>query len=236
MEINYRDYFIGSNADRLNRICRYFFLVLIPLRAYPLIYWTFSPGSINNHEVLEALWKVIGAFAIGGLFLISKNWGRGSKYWLGFVFLGIIRVGWIVGIFQQVRGHSNSQTVTSFVSMVCISGFVMPNFVEYLCMACLVSYLRPLQICLTLQPAGDWALVRQILYQNTLILALGVSINWAFHSDLRRDWLRSPAVLGENSKARRSHEEKAAENWDALADAYFTDADRRELRSEALQV
>lgn len=240
MEGIYQQHFITSNFVRLRMIFRFCFPLFIGLRMYPIACWLLS-YNVDHMELVEAAIKFSGIICFS--IVLSHSWSDSAKGRIGLVFLWIMRVGWLSAVLGQARGHSYSQARTSFVWMVCISGLMMPNILEYFGYAITVSYIRPLLLFWTTSssPASEIELVEQIVYQHSLVLALGFCITWTFHSDFRRDWLRSPSdctkhasirtnpTKGRNVRADKRH-------WDMLDDLYFSDADRLELSAEVTQV
>jgi hypothetical protein len=240
MESNYQHHFYSSNFDRFKAVMRLIFPIVMILRMYPILCW-FLAYSVDSIELFEAAYKMIGIVCLGIVF--SKSWSDSAKTYFGLLFSWMIRAGWLQAAVGQTRGLNHSQAMTSFVTMVCLGGLMIPNISEYFILALLVSYIRPIRLAFMMVQDPDAELVTQAFYQHTLVLGLGVSIAWAFHGDFRRDWLRSPAACVKPSKQRkkltsvRSPTPRTDDKcFDELDDDYFTESDRAELMVEVLKV
>jgi hypothetical protein len=241
LEHSYQEHFLVSNYDRFKTTCKYLLPVLFLFRIFPIICW-FLGYSVDRMDFSYAIFKLVWQWLSVVVIIFSKNWSRSAKSRFGRFVLWMLRVNWLLASVSQARGL-NMQATTSFVYMVCLSGLMMPNISEYICWAIGASFIRPIQLLFTGNSESDTNLIMQAIYQHSLVLALGISIVWTFHSDFRRAWLRSPAESIKPAKQRKSaialnaptpRTEKQV--FDELDDGYFTESDRLELRSEVLKV
>jgi hypothetical protein len=242
MESNYQQHFSVSNFDRIKAVIGLISPVAVILRTYPILCW-FLDYRVDSIELFEAAYGLTCFVCFGIVF--SKSWSDSAKARFGLLFSWIIRSGWLKAAVGQLRGLNYSQSIVSFVVMVCLGGLATPNISDYCILALLVSYIRPMGLAFSMiqNQDSDTELVTQAFYQHTLVLGLGVSITWAFHGDFRRDWLRSPAACGKPSSQRqkstsvRTPTPQTDETcFDELDDDYFTESDRAELMSEVLKV
>ena len=234
--------FVESSIDRIRPVVRFSIPVLLPLRISPLIMWIFSEDDdyIQRRTAIFCTFQAV--VEVLTLLVVLKEWNCPIKQRLGLFFLWFTRLGFLTTIYQM-REERDIQVFANLVSFICIGGLTMPSYAEYLVLAFLVSYLWPLQKILQ---ASSSDLVQEIMYQHTLVLALGISMHWAVHSDLRRIWLRSASANLQstttdkpNSQVLKSSSEDAAastSDWDQLRDGYFSNADRLATRVQALQV
>ena len=237
--------FVESSIDRIRPVVRFSIPVLLPLRISPLIMWIFSEDDdyIQRRTAIFCTFQAV--VEVLTLLVVLKEWNCPTKQRLGLFFLWFTRLGLLTTIYQM-REERDIQVFANLVSFICIGGLTMPSYAEYLVLAFLVSYLWPLQKFFTTQQASSSDLVQEIIYQHTLVLALGISIHWAVHSDLRRTWLRSASanlelttVVKPNRRVfKDSNEDEATSrsDWDQLRDGYFSNADRLATRVQALQV
>jgi hypothetical protein len=239
LEHNYQEHFLVSNYDRFEEICKYLVPVLFLFRTFPIICW-FLGYSVDSIELFYAVFKLCLTIIV--LIIFSKSWSRSAKFRFGLLLLWALRVNWLLAAVSQARGL-NMQATTSFVLMVCLSGLMMPNILEYFCWAIGASFIRPIQLSFTGNSDSNMDLIMQAIYQHSLVMALGMSIVWTFHCDFRRAWLRSPSKSIKPAKRRKSaialnapipRTEKRG--FDELDDGYFTESDRSELSAEVLKV
>jgi hypothetical protein len=234
---------MASNLDRYRPIVFFGSPIILSMRLFPILYAAYDPSNVDRAVLAEAIFKFLSSVIFVAVF--TKKWDNSSKSRIGHILFWTVRCGWLLALYGQIRGQSDAQALTSFAALVTSCGLMMPSFTEYVCCALLASYIRPLQLCWkesSISPA-DFSLIQQILYQHTLILALGFSIIGSFHSDLRRNWLRSsdsqPATstLQPATKTKIGSELAArSDSWDLLKDGYYSDADRRELCADVLLV
>ena len=249
MELRYRQYFIASCIDRAGPILRFvWFPILAILRLFWIAYWLIYPFQVSTVEIIIVTFRV--AILAFGVFVVSNKWDDATKPKFGVGLHWAARaIALLVGMQQVVAKHNDPQVMAGIVSFLCFCGLVIPRFTEYLVAAVPLPLIRPLLLHLAGHPADH---VQQLLFQNLLILALGLSITWTVHSDYRRDWLRLPAASAGAAARGRMHrrrkstsqlrptsgcDEAAAveASWDTLEDGYFTDAERAELREQAVQ-
>ena len=245
MEQKFVHSFVGTSIDRIRPVVRFLIPVLLPLRIFPLIIWIFSEDADDAQHHSAFFCTFQAAANILTFLVISKEWTCATKQCFGLLFLWLTRLGFLSTIYQM-REKRDIQVFATLVSMICAGGLMIPSYAEYLVLAFLVSYLWPLQKFFTTQQASSSDLVQEIIYQHTLVLALGISIHWAVHSDLRRTWLRSASanlelttVVKPNRRVfKDSNEDEATSrsDWDQLRDGYFSNADRLATRVQALQV
>jgi hypothetical protein len=238
MEHRYQQYFVSSCIDRLGPIMRYvWFPIIAILRLSWIAYWLMYPFQVSPLE-----WFIVTllvAILIFGIFVVCNDWNEAIKAKFGVGLHWAARaVALLIGMRQTVARHEDPQSLAGIAAFVCFWGLVIPSFTEYLYTALPLPLIRPLVLHLAGHPADH---IRQVFFQNALILALGISITWTMHADCRRDWLRLPAA-GATARGRtqRGSEGKAggsgseAADWDRL-DGYFTDAERAESHEQALQ-
>jgi hypothetical protein len=243
MEHKYREHFMASNLDRYRPIVFFGSPIILAMRMFPILYAAYDHSNIDRAVLAGAIFKFVGSVIFVAVFI--KKWDNSSKSRIGRILFWTVRFGWLLALYGQIRGQSDAQALTSFAALVTSCGLTMPSFTEYICCALLASYARPLQLCWkesSISPA-DFALIQQILYQHTLILALGISLIGSFHSDFRRNWLRSSNSPPESSTLQPATNTKLGSelaarsgSWDLLKDGYYSDADRRKLCAEVLLV
>ncbi len=158
---------------------------------------------------------------------------------------------------QAVAKGSDPHAMYGLAGFTCVGSTLIPSFIEYLFAALSLTYMQPIRIYF-LQVASTGEDFQQILFQHSLILALGLSISWTYHSDCRHNWLRLPAAQKYARKAstrlpppnasfRPSRKGTAPasalaaataqnRNWDQLDDDCFSEADCAELRADATRV
>ena len=74
-----------------------------------------------------------------------------------------------------------------------------------------LTLLRPLYLSFNFSRSiSSTEAILSMLYQHTLILALGASIIWTVHADHRHDWLRSRSLLTNKPAAKRKNRCKQA--------------------------
>jgi hypothetical protein len=263
MEQRYRQHFIESCVDRSGPILRCFWVpVIAALRLFWLVSWLLNPFKVTPVEVLIAVLRF--SILVFVIFVIGKKWDDRTKGKFGLCLLWAARlVAILMALQQAVAKENDPQVMAGLVSFVCFCAMAIPSFIEYLCAALSLPFIQPIRLYLH----GDMGEhVQQILFQHTLILALGLSISWTIHADTRRDWLRFPTAPAHKTTAARStssptrdacaralkkggsHIRAAAataaaaaaaqeiSSWDLLDDGYFTDADHAELRDDAVRV
>ena len=113
--------------------------------------------------------------------IFLRKWDTSIKTMFGLILLWLFRMNILISVVQS--------SLMTVVNTVCIGCFFVPSFAEYLLGSLLVSYARLFILSFTAAIEPSKAL--DTAYQNTLVLALGVSIAWATHSECRRNWLRS---------------------------------------------
>ena len=202
------------------------------------------------------------SFLILLIILLSRKWGSASNYSRGIAILWITRIGSTMAFLQQIagtKGGRDLQIFASLVSYVYTSGFVFYSFSEYILFVVPLAFLRPLYLSVIQKDRVSYF---DVLYQHTLILALGVSITWTIHADYRRDWLRSrtafapvdesgrpkgPKQARLDTKSNERAAPSAAENelegasnllWNGLVDGQISAqrADSPEMLEQAFQV
>ena len=154
------------------------------------------------------------------LVLVSKKWGMSTNYWRGLFAVWLTRVTLILGFQHQMADNNRDpQIMSSLVSFVFVGGLITPSFTEYILYAFSISFVRPLYLSFgTSQSAGAESIFN-ILYQHTLILALGASIIWTVHADHRRDWLRSRIDVYDEATGQKKNRSKLAKKGDSNAKA-----------------
>ena len=255
MEERYQQHFIASVFDRISPVMRCCWLpVYIVLRCLWIIYWFLFPSEVTPIEIVVNIARFF--VWVLGVVVVSKKWDASSQSKIGLYALWIARTSACLVALQQAAAKENDpQIMAALVSFICLSGMLIPSFTEYLCAALPLPYIQPIRLHLS---GGKAEHIQEIVFQHSLILALGLSITWTIHADCRRNWLRFPSAFksatapANDSRAVNSRERRklnkevlasaahasanSVRDWDQLEDGYFTDADRREMRAEALLV
>ena len=210
-----------------------------------LVYHCLYPGSITKMDIFVAAVRI--SILLTLIYLYCRNLGDARKHQVGKALLWVVRIYAIVAAVLQVAAdHSDPQIMSSLVTVCCFIGLAIPTYLEYLCYALPLPFVRPL--CFVLQSANADHL-QDVLFQHMLILALGASITASVHSDCRRGWLRSrssghrkgipPEERARLSAVRRdSVEDKSGadeEDWGELTGCCGGCAAAAALRAEAQQ-
>ena len=242
MEKHYVHYFVASNPDRSRQMLKYFWIpVILPLRFLRCVYWITYPGEFDYSDFWGAIFKFM-AMVFTFIFVSrTKEWSDSARHKLGLFLLWMTRLFFLVAILEQSKRDRNANTFFAYVCLVCLGGFAVPMFSEYLALAIVISFVRPAQLLVS-SSQNDSQIIQEIAYQHSLVLALCISIHWNVHSDLRRNWLRSPsknfgpAVTGTSNNGKNGGGAAPAIEWDTLPDNYFSPTDHAELCAQALQV
>ena len=145
----------------------------------------------------------------------------------GLILLWLFRMNILISVVQS--------SLMTVVNTVCIGCFFVPSFAEYLLGSLLVSYARLFILSFTAAIEPSKAL--DTAYQNTLVLALGVSIAWTTHSDCRRNFLRSALVARSqpdpSTGRSKSHDAAQANRIGPKDDGYFSIEDSPEANQVA---
>ena len=170
------------------------------------------------------------------------EWSDIARHRLGLFILWTARVFFLIAILEQTKQDRDANTVFSLILSVFLGGFGIPNFFEYLALAILALLVRPCKLLMSHGPSYSEQ-IAEITYQHMLFLALCISVHWTIHSDMRREWLRSPSLRFDPEKpgTRADHDEggerrNAEDEWDLLRDKYFSQADHMEMSAQAQQV
>ena len=187
MEERYQHHFISSSVDRVGPIMLSFWLpALMIMRCFWSMYWLFNPFKIRHVEVVVGATRFF--FKMVMFVVLSKKWDLSAKCKIGLLFLWMTRtVGILVAVQQAAAKANDPLTMSGLVGYVCLSGLMIPRFTEYLCTALPLPLIQPIRLYFSGNKAEH---IHEILFQHTLILALGLSITWTIHADCRRDWLR----------------------------------------------
>ena len=190
MEKRYQQHFIASSVDRFGPLMRWFAVpVYCFVRLFWLVYWLIYPYKVTTVELVIGVQRVF--IQIIAFVVVGKQWNVRIKKRLG---IGLLWASRMVAVFeavqQAVAKEEDPHAMAGLVSYVCFGYLFIPNFVEYFCTVLALPYIQPVCLHLAGVPAEH---VHQILYQHTLILALGLSISWSVHTDCRSDWVRHPA-------------------------------------------
>ena len=191
MEDRYRRHFIASSADRAGPISRFWVPAVITLRLLSFVYWLLYPFEITQVETIIAVLRLL--IAVFVFFILGQKRNDSTNRPFGLCFLWMARMVAILVALQQAAAKTTTDpnVMAGLVSYICFGAMVSPSFVEYLCVAIVLPFVRPIHMFLS---RGMSEHVQQTLFQHALILALGLSISWTIHSDCRRDWLRFPAA------------------------------------------
>ena len=247
MERRYQRFYISSSIDRLRPFLCY---LVIPSRLSLLVYEELHAPEWVRAKILFIIMRL--CIFTTFLALLSKKWGKEMTYWRGLALLWTIRMSFfLIALEHSSTNYGGIQSMASPVMIICFSGLAVPSFIEYIFSILPISILGPLQLYLH---SSSTETIFSVLYQHTLILALGASVTWTVHADHRRDWLRSrtarvraqrssgqlrgdtsgPESVDIDSTAATSSASKAATggaDWDD-----FIAADSTEMRELARQV
>ena len=263
MERRFRQYFMQSFIDRSRLVlCYFWFPVLLSMRIYWLADWFLNGRDVAFVDLIVETFRIFVLFATAPIFLPGLS--ETGKHRISVCLCTLARIVPVMSLVQVFGDQSDPQAMTLLVSSLCFCGLGIPSFSEYICSALSVPFIRPVLLYFSASP-HDTKLVYDVLFQHSLILALGLSINWTVHSDCRRDWLRSPAasihepkqtlsaaaarggsrsVAGRKSRPNEGHhvgisaqasKTATSHDWDAVGDDYFNQEDLSSLRAEALQ-
>jgi hypothetical protein len=192
MEKRFREHFVNSALDRARPILCYFWLpVAGTLRLLWLLYYLTFPYNIATLELVVMAGRIFLLVFLGVVFSIT-NLTDYTKRRIGHSLIWILRAFALLILTQQYATKSSDpDIITVLAGYVCVSGIGFASFAEYLGISVILVCIRPL--LLYLHPSSPSESALEALFQNTLILALGVCTTFAVHSDCRRDWLRSAA-------------------------------------------
>ena len=223
MEVCFRKYYILTCRDRTWPILRIAIPISATMRFFWFIYWYYHYNMMPFVEKLVGIVRIHLLIAL--LIVYLHKWHSSTLYHLGLALLWIIRSSSIFLILHQFGDtHGDPQVMMELVLVVCFFGLFIPNFSEYLCFALPIPYIKPVSLFLARDKRAH-----EVAFQHTLILALGLSISAAVHSDSRRDWLRSaPAEeMGREAGAGRAATADRPHDSDAPDDGcYYTAEDR----------
>ena len=226
LEDGYRNHFIGSSMDRT----RYLVCLWVPSTTFlELIATSYFDFEFDTMEKVGAgavfAFRIIARLLIAVVFL--REWGNSVKAVFGFIILWVLRMNIMMSIV-----HSS---LLSIVNSFCVGCFFIPSFAEYLFGSLLVAYARLFILSFTAAIEPSQAL--DSAYQNTLVLALGVSIAWTNHSDCRRNFLRSALVARSqpdpSTGRSKSHDAAQANRIGPKDDGYFSIEDSPEANQVA---
>ena len=246
--------------DRARPVFLYVWLpISITLRMVWFVYWAHNP---QNFELSAVIMNSIRASLTTISFVIfTITWNKAIKIRLGVALLWMFRISAYVFVPTEQAGkvHNDPQHMTVLVLHLYISGLVIPSFTEYLISALSLPFIRPFKVlCLYASgnaPQSHLRNFQEYLFQNILLLSLGLYITWTIHSDRRRDWLLSSTItapkttgVDRTAKARRSPLPLRSDSrgrlcgtghcysWDELCDGYFSEAESNEHRQTIAQV
>ena len=190
LERRYQEFYLSTCIDRIR----------------PLLYFLYAPivGTIILSKFLygprlgKAELMLLGirlSILVIVLVLLSEKWAMASKHRRGLFIFWLKRVSIILAAIQQMGESRDAQIMSHLVGSVFIGGLISPSFAEYFSYALFLTLLRPLYLSFDFSRSTSTEAILSMLYQHTLILALGGSIIWTVHADHRRDWLRSRSLL-----------------------------------------
>ena len=246
MEKRYRQYFIRSILDRTGRVMCVWLPFVGIMRLIWLIHWVVYPFDIATVDLVIFFIRLF--FLVLGTLLFAWRWGDANKSRIGLANLWIARTYvLVVALGESAAERRDPQKLASLVAYLCICGLFIPSFTEYLLGALPVSFVRPAILNLLSREAQEQA--KEVVFQHTLILLLGISITWTAHADCRRDWLRArsaprvrrrPTTVPNESQTYTKNtvgESPSQSRWgDVPDDGYFSRDDRAEVFAEAQQV
>ena len=208
MERRYQIFCITSCIDRIRPVL---FNIYIPIVATMKL-WSITHNVLHGPATELILESIRLSFLILLTILLSRKWGTASNYGRDIAILWIARIGSVLAFLQQLvdtKGGRDLQIFASLVGYVYTSGFVFYSFSEYILFVVPLAFLRPLYLSVIQKDRVSYF---DVLYQHTLILALGVSITWTIHADYRRDWLRSRTAFARMHESGRPKVPKQAKH------------------------
>jgi hypothetical protein len=247
MELRYREDWVSSCLNR-NRplLCNFYLPAIACMRISWFLYWIFYPYDLTTIEVIVNFIRMGVLMFVFSIFI--KDWSDTAMTKFGLVLIWISRCLLLLLLLQQIAAETNdSQTMIAITTILCCGGLVIPNFSEFLGFALTLPFVRPLKIFMASPEGLHDERLHQVLFQHSLLLSLAVSFTWTIHADSRHKWLCSAATSADrecpriesaslNPRAAAAPYDPRGPDWDLLADDYFSDADRAELRDQALEV
>ena len=246
MELRFRADFVSTCLVRNKSIiCNFYLPFIASMRISWFIYWILYPYKLTTVEVVVSILRVLVLCFVG--MVTIRTWHDTVMTKFGHILLWLSRMLLILLFAQQFSAdHNDNQTMIAIATILCCTGLVIPSFTEYLCFALTLPYLRPLMIYLASNDGLQSQHLQEVLFQHSLLLALAISVTGTIHSDCRHKWLcssarsalppagpqaRTTCTLGLAGPARSEDPE-----YDVLADGYFTDAERAEMRPQVIPV
>ena len=233
LERRYQEFYISTCINRVRPLAYFLYVPIVGA----IILSKFLYGPRLGKAELMLLGIRISILVIG-IVLLSKKWVMSSKYRRGLFALCLVRATVILAAIQQLGQSRDAQIMSHLVGYVFIGGLASPSFAEYFSYSVFLTILRPLILSFNFffyrgDSTSSTEAILSMLYQHTLILALGASIIWTVHADHRRDWLRSRSLLTVEPAAKRKNRSKLArqDGSDAKANCTATSAESVEVTS-----
>ena len=206
LERRYQEFYISTCINRVRPLAYFLYVPIVGA----IILSKFLYGPRLGKAELMLLGIRISILVIG-IVLLSKKWVMSSKYRRGLFALCLVRATVILAAIKQLGQSRDAQIMSHLVGYVFIGGLASPSFAEYFFCSVFLTLLRPLYLSFNFsRSTSSTEAILSILYQHTLILALGASIIWTVHADHRRDWLRSRSFLSDKPAAKRKNRCKQA--------------------------
>ena len=206
LERRYQEFYVSTCIDRIRPLAYFLYVPIVGT----IILSKFLYGPRLGKAELILLGVRISILVIA-IVLLSEKWVMSSKYRRGLFVLCLVRATVILAAIQQLGQSRDAQIMSHLVGYVFIGGLAAPSFAEYFLCSVFLTLLRPLYLSFDFsRSTSSTEAILSMLYQHTLILALGASIIWTVHADHRRDWLRSRSLLTVEPAAKRKNRSKLA--------------------------
>ena len=217
LERRYQEFYLSTCVDRIRPFIYFLYVPIVgTIRMSMLVNSEFYGPRLGKAEVM--LLQIRLSILVILLILLSKKWTIASNYRRGVFVFWLKRVTLILAAIQQMgRNSRDPQIMSTLVCFIFVGGLISPSFAEYISYSLVLTFLRPLYLSFSSSQSTSADEILNILYQNTLILALGASIIWTVHADHRRDWLRSRITVTDELLAQKKKTSKLAKQGNAKA-------------------
>ena len=247
MEIDYQQNSVRFTIDRLRFPLSFIAMpygivsriTLLPMRILSWEPWSFF-------EIYMTLARSI-LFALT-IYIIHSKWDSGAKSKLGAVLIMVYRCLSLIGALQHsgINQYDN-RLLDVHVIVLFFSGIVFSTIEEYLLVAISTSFVKPISLAITLwrgscdtsaaqcSQQGLWV----VLAQHSLLLLIGVGVNWLMHCDRRKEWLLTQRPLRLKSQdaaaactapdGKKPDKCSGLAAWGTLDDGYGCEEERAEL-------
>ena len=214
LERRYQDFYLSSCIDRIRPIIYFLYAPIVGTIRFSILLHSELYGPRLGRPELILLGTRLFILVIV-LVLLSRKWAGQSNLRRGLFVFWLKRAALILAAQQMMGDSGDPQIMSTLVSSVFLGGLITPSFVEYISYSLLLTFLRPLYLSFGPSRSNDIEAILNVLYQNTLILALGASIIWTVHADHRRDWLRSRIEVSDEATGQMKKRSKLAKKGDS---------------------